>query len=330
MQTAKCLLHIGAPKTGSTALEKFLANNRNTLAQLGWQYPDVSLRGFGHHDFAFLIGGGYPEWAIPQARPLEELVQDLKMSLTGAPGCIMSSENFFLLPNPRGVAEILSQANFPPGDSKIVVYVRRQDEAHISWYNQVVKAQGYTGAITECIAENRDLWNYADRLKSWEEVFGRDNLVVRPYQAGDLLENDIRADFLSVAGLTPEHFNWHEEPINTRINADILRFQRSINRLPLSYPEKRRFHKQLIALTAATKDTGLFDDSPLLSTKQRKEILSTYAASNAEVARTYLGRERLFKEDIPDAPEPIAGEEGLTMDKLIYILGWILLRRDDV
>ncbi len=323
-----CLLHIGAPKTGSTALEKFLAYNRNVLNRLNWHYPDVCLRGFGHHDLAFLISGGYPDWATRQERPLDELLTELAKEVAEREQIILSSENFFLFSDPKKVANMLRNVDFPPETVKVIVYVRRQDEVHISWYNQAVKAQGYTGLITECIAETRDLWNYADRLESWAEVFGRENIIVRPYQTEDLVDGDICLDFLRLAGLVAEDFEWPEDTINTRINRDILEFQRLINRLPMSVQEKRRFHKQLIELTAATASMNLFDDTSLLTVDQQHEILSLYTDSNACVARTYLGRANLFNENISDEISTGESEKGLTIEKLTYILGWILAKQN--
>ena len=68
-----CFLHIGAPKTGTTLLQRVLFENKERLRNYGIDYPDISLRGYGHHDLAFLIAGGYPDWATPQPRTLAEL-----------------------------------------------------------------------------------------------------------------------------------------------------------------------------------------------------------------------------------------------------------------
>lgn len=325
-----CLLHIGAPKTGSTALQKFLSSNRKFLTNAGWEYPDVSLRGFGHHDLAFLLGGGYPPWALPQDRPLEDLLNDLINSVADAYRIIISSENFFLFPNASGTAELFEKAGFPLEFVKVVVYIRRQDDAIISWYNQIVKALGYIGTIDDCISESRDLWDYEIQLDHWERVFGHENLIVRVYQKEELWQGDICHDFLQLMQLPSNDFQWPQESTNTRINRDVLEFQRLINRLPLSPPEKRRFHKEMIELTSATSGMDLFNDSPILDVFQRKEILSSYTNSNTRVARMFLGRDQLFDETMP--PESPYQEKfyKLDVEKITYILGWILARGSKV
>lgn len=323
----RCLLHIGAPKTGSTALQKFLATNRERLRALGLDYPHVSLRGFGHHDIAFLVGGGYPDWATPQDRPLGELMRDLAAEVAGSPAVALSSENFYLLPNPRGVAQVLEQAGIGAGDVRVIVYVRRQDEAHLSWYNQAVKAQGYAGTIAECIAATHSLWDYAAQLEQWAAVFGAGSLEVRVYQPPDRPGGDIRRDFLRLAGLAEDGFDFPAENVNTRINAEILEFQRMVNRLPLSPQQKRGAHKELIALTAATAGTGLFDDRPLLGADERAAILARYAASNDAVARAYLKQAHLFDDAMPQGLPRGAERTELNSEKLVYILGWLVAQR---
>jgi hypothetical protein len=138
----KCYLHIGAPKTGSTALQYFLYENRRKLAEHGWIYPDVSLRGFGHHDIALLLDGGYPEWALPQERSLSELIEELRKSIADCSQVILSSENFYLFPHPQQVAEnrVAGEVTHPRLShhpacvlrTKAVSYGRRYAD-HLSW-----------------------------------------------------------------------------------------------------------------------------------------------------------------------------------------------------
>ncbi len=319
----KCWLHIGAPKTGSTAIQHFLAANEEALAKFGYVYPLAARRSDGHHDLAFLSGGGYPDWATPQPESLDALVSRLQAEIADGPSSlILSSENFNLLCEPQAALRLMARLGFSRDESVIVVYVRRQDDAHASWYNQAVKAQAYTGSVAEKIANSWDIWDYAGKLDAWAEVFGHDNLRVRPYQPEDLPGNDVRLDLLTILGLPEEAFDFPVERINTHINRDILEFQRQLNRLPLPTQDKRHFHKDLIALTVASKGLELFDDSPLLSRSQRREILATYSEGNNQVAKTYLGREELFQtlDSGPDSKD----YSGLTVEKLAGIVGWLL------
>lgn len=322
----RCVVHIGAPKTGSTAVQSFLESNREVLQRHGVLYPDVCLRGFGHHDLAFLLAGGYPEWATPQPRPLEDLLAEMGRRLADPPPLvILSSENFYLYPRPEELAEAVRRS--VPGlvEFTVVAYVRRQDEAHVSWYNQAVKAQGFTGTVHECIAASWERWDYERNLRPWASTFGADDLRVRPYQPSDLDGEDVRVDFARLLDLPLEAMELAEAPINTRLNSEFVQFQRSVNRLPLTPQEKRRFHRELMELTRATAGTGLFDDAPLLSSSERAEVLQRYESSNAEVARRYLSRSSLFDAELPDddGREPT---RALTPESLAAILAWILAR----
>lgn len=322
----RCIVHIGAPKTGTTLLQKVLFENRATLLNRGVLYPEVSLRGYGHHDLAFLLAGGYPDWAIAQPRPLSELGRELAEATTRHVGAtVISSENFFLFPSPEGLHALLAQAGFAAGRITILAYIRRQDDAHESWYNQRVKAQGETGSIDESVARWHDLWDYETQLGRWTAVFGDKNIVVRPYERSQLKAGSLVEDFFDRIGVDPSGFALSDNRVNTGLNRDILEFQRLLNQLPLSALEKRRFHHDLIALTTETVGTGLFDETPLLDTRRRREIMASYRASNAAVAQRYLAGGALFTGERDVAPSPPA-HHGITPQKLAQIVGWLLVR----
>ncbi len=283
----------------------------------------------GHHDLAFLTGNEYPEWAIQQPLSLSELLDNLDKELKAWKGnIIFSSENFYLLSNPVDVREALSKVGVSEIYTiKVLVYIRRQDEAHLSWYNQIVKAQGYTGTINDSLKQYHDLWDYNIQLSRWADVFGKNNIIVRPYQLNDLLNGDICSDFICLVSLPQKDFNsLSEENKNTRINRDVLEFQRMVNRLPLSPREKRRFHKELIELTSATSTMDLFNDLPLLNNTQRQEILSSYAESNARISCNYFNSGQLFDHELPADNLAAGVDNELTLEKLSYILGWLLAR----
>lgn len=322
-----CYIHIGSPKTGTTALQKFFSENREVLYSKGILYPDVSLRGYGHHDIAFLLNGEYPDWATPQEHSLDHLLDDLKKAASNFSGhLLLSSENFYLFPESAALHDALQRASITPAFQPIiVVYLRRQDHAHESWYNQTIKAQGYTHTIEESIETFFDLWDYEKNLKLWCDVYGPENIRVRCYSDKLRREQGVIADFLDTVDVSIDHFSLPENKENTRINKDILEFQRMMNRLPLEPIEKRLFHKELIELTYRTQGSGLFDESPILDRNQRQALLTHYASSNAKVARDFFDREELF-EDANIEEADVTPSEGLSNEKLTYILGWLLAK----
>jgi hypothetical protein len=320
-------IHIGIPKTGSTALQLFFDENREALREAFALYPKAAIRAGGHHDIAFLLHGGYPKWAIPQGKPLDVLWSELEKESKGHEGdIILSSENFYLFPEPAHLAKLLASSKvFQDQRPRIIVYLRPQEELIEAWYNQTVKAQGSTATFRECLEQDRSHWDYDARLQPWADAFGQENIKVRIYRGGSGKQWDIRTDFLDCFGIDPQGFFFSQEKPNANLNCDLLEFQRIMNRLPLTPPEKRRFHKELMELSNRTRNLGIFNENPLLSQEDRSKVRYMYENSNGRVARTYQGKSELFPAlkvaDYPHAPYTGLGEEALTS-----ILGWILLK----
>lgn len=324
----RCFLHIGAPKTGTTLLQQLCWENRKPLLDAGILYPASGARRGGHHDYAFLMDGGYPEWATPQPRDLAALEADLAEELRRFDGDILlSSEDFYMYPHPGKLLGTLERTGvLKRRNPRIIVYLRRQDDAHESWYNQTIKALGYHHTLSESLQTFHDLWDYDANLQRWSAVFGEDALIVRLYGDREFTGGTLVNDFLSVIGVPVAGFKIPAERINTGLNYDLLEMQRCINRLPLTVQEKRRFHKSMIELSLRAKGTGLFDESPALDRSGAAAIMASYADGNRRVAERYLGRADLFSEP-PDFPErDTAPRTGVTPEKIMYLLGWILSR----
>jgi hypothetical protein len=317
--SARLILHIGSPKTGSTALQKALYLNRDALKSQGVSYAEVNLRGYGHHDLAYLLGGGYPDFATPQPRPLAELLLELDQALAEpVETVVISSENFYLYPNPGPLKEAIAKSPVSR-QVAVVVYVRRQDELAVSWYNQAVKAQGYTGDFQKHLKEMLKLWDLEQALKPWVAAFGQESICLRVYEQLDIL-----ADFSMLTGIQFEQLP--VEPTNTRLVRDLLELQRITNRLPLSIQEKRRYHHELMALSRSPDVLELLNDTPLLSPEEARAILAHFEASNQRTARKFLKRDQLFLAPLFDGPTP-PPYPGLKVETLALVSSWLLAKR---
>lgn len=325
IETASCVLHIGTPKTGSTAIQCFLGDNRAALAAAGQLYPGSIERGHAHHDLAFLTAGGYPEWATAQQAPLADLIAAVRAECQAQPTrcrLLLSSENFYWLSAPEAVRELTTALGYKPEQIAVVVYLRRQEAAVESWYNQLVKALGYSAGFGQSINDYDSLWDYDARLAHWATVFGTAQIVLRLYPDDDT-GFDARRDFIDLLGIDGTGLDYAPSRPNQRLVRDLLEFQRVINRLPLPTVDKRRYHKQLIRLSAEGAALGL-DDTPLHTRASRAAVCERYAAGNRAVAQTYFGRDDLFP---PSAAEVAEGAEPppLAPDKLATIFAWLLM-----
>ncbi len=215
-------------------------------------------------------------------------------------------------------------------DVKIVAYVRRQDLTLMSRYNQQQKVTNeFYKDIFEFLPKVKVALDYESVLCRWSEQFGRENIIVRPYEKQQLYKENIFADFLRYS-LGVELSNEYVLPkiaSNPKLSRDALEFKNHANCLQLSQKENQGLVNALVGFSVAnSKDSDrAFSEHDLLSPKERVEFLRQYQNINEEVARKYLGREdgRLFYDPIPDIDDPWKPYEGLTNDKINEISGFL-------
>jgi hypothetical protein len=208
---------------------------------------------------------------------------------------------------------------------EVVVYVRRQDELVLSWYNQAVKAQGMADPLPPPDDPSHLQWDISKIVAPWESVFS--SIRLRVYETGQMLNGDICSDFFSVVGISSKGIVVESEPRNTRLVRDLLEMQRITNCLPLSYQEKRRYHHELMALARAPGITGRLLDTPLWSTAERIHLLSRFESSNQSIARRYFGRDELFSDSVPVTDASACSYPGLRPETTALVMGWLLAKR---
>ena len=180
---------------------------------------------------------------------------------------------------------------------KIVVYWRRRDYLEDSWYNQLVKA-------VDKIFRPTFRMNLTNKrqLKLWAAAFGIKNIILRPYEKGQLYQKDVLADFMYyVFGLElNDEFRLPENRANDRLHQVALEYKRTLNQLDISLSQKRK-------IVAPLRDiSSLFNrerrkNFPVFTPQQRLEIIQKFDAENAAIAREYLGRKNgvLFFDPLP-------------------------------
>ncbi len=211
---------------------------------------------------------------------------------------ILSNEAFSLMDDPSPIRTALGDA-----ETIIICYLRRQDNFIQSYYNQEVK---HAGNYCEIMAyQPPTTLNYDEMLARWIKVFGKENIVVRPYEKQQFKNQDLIADFLEIIGLDlTADFKKLKKNANPRLPTETIEYMRLLNCLIKDKKQRKKVKIRLMDYSAGRFEDGteaIFHNHALFSPNQKREIIARYEASNQGVARDYLGRENgcLFQEVLP-------------------------------
>jgi hypothetical protein len=303
----KIFIHIGTHKTGTSAIQDFLVLNRKTLSKQGILYPQKKRRDY------FETRNGETIVPVEKFRHYEKLVRRVRKKDKHV---ILSNEAFCLMADPAPVKAALGSGV----ETVIICYLRRQDNFVQSYYNQEVKHAGNYKEIM--VYQPPATLDYYELLGRWARVFGKESIVVRPYEKQQFKNQDLIVDFLSLVGIEwSDDFKRLKKNANPRLPAEIIEYMRLLNSLVRDKKKRKKIKNRLLDYSSVKfkDDTeGLFYNHSLFNPNQKYALFQRYDASNQRVAREYLGRENgcLFQEPLPDIRVPAAPEIRLT-DKLI-------------
>lgn len=214
----KLYLHIGLHKTGTSAIQSFLCQNRTSLSEKGFYYPDTG-KFEAHHSIAAFLR----KEASDGNNKL--ILKDKFLSLTGDNDVsIISSEIF------SECGDISSLSVLPEiyDDITVVVYVRRQDKLLESAYGQQVKQNFESRKIVEYDPYFFDIYKH---LKKFRDVIPNANFLIRNYDGESLYEGNSAKDFLvNVLNLDVSDFLFLDEKVNKSLSSVGLELLRRLNK----------------------------------------------------------------------------------------------------
>lgn len=196
-------LHIGMPKTGSTALQETLLASHDELLRQGVLYPRVPDPSFNNH--RLLLVGTTPLKKLPRhirrsyseadldarkAEFLRAVRSDLRTQDPRA--LVLSSESLFRNFTPEGQRVLmagLGKIGVQPDNTTVVAYVRRPADRYLSGLQQHLKA---SWKITP-----PEPAHYRANLEQYESLFGNKAVSVVPFRREALIGADIVTDFLA-------------------------------------------------------------------------------------------------------------------------------------
>jgi hypothetical protein len=284
------ILHIGTHKTGTSALQTYLGNRAKHLDARGIHYlRSGRAAGKAHHELSWAIRGrkGSPMSSWDDTRA--ELANHRDATN------VISSEAFWFT-DPKAVKEQLGDA----GETRVVIYLRRQDKYLQSLYKQTVVG-GRRMSFSEWREKYHFRGDYLSVVRAWADAFGKDNLVIRPYERGGKTI-DVVEDFLSFLdiAMTDELERNATGRNNPSPRRELMEMYRAFNHLDIEIDRDKFFYNVIRRNPAYIRSADLLDFDQCVAVAQE------FTSDNATLAREfYSGEETLFPEAAPIAAPDI-------------------------
>lgn len=254
----KLLIHIGLNRTGSTALQEFLAKNRDALRTFGLFYPVGLGQSDRHHHIAQM-----------STADLAELGRSFRKEMAKDETLVLSSEAF----GAEGSSKYL--ALFEGFDVSTVVYVREHIEYLKSWWAHGVAKEGKLFFLEDFAWLNRKL-SYRDLISGWP------NCQILPHQGGE--SGSVVSDFLS--RFAPQALNlFTSEQVSTKYNASVggnLLYFKLIANAVIPEQHKAQTARELQQLSP---ELGPSNQLPILNREFEEYLCEQFSAD-----RTFLAQ----------------------------------------
>lgn len=281
----RLFLHIGTHKTGTTSIQYTLARSEPELAKHNAVYPGnyAGQNNPGHHYLA------YGEANKRYASLLKQIDQSTQDSV------ILSTELLSTSP-PEQISGLLRRF-----DAKIICLLRRQDDYLESMYRELCKSsfckQSSEEYINAVLSDQPLLifsnfkqtslrsplpGDYDKLLGRYAEIVGEENIIAIPYDdpgfGGDAVEKFSRAIDIPLKAAQGGARNVSFSPEVVELRRRLDQHLQDDEKLAL----RPMFWKLNDALASEQKGESI------LSTEQRRRILSHYAASNDRVRARFI------------------------------------------
>lgn len=278
----KVILHIGAPKTGTSAIQFFLNENHKRLKSHGLYYPehnfDPNNVSGGHASFGALLVEGRLEEAKTL---LTQWVQEAEQA-----GCslLLSAEAMYR--RPESVVSL-----FEEHELQVFAYFRHPLESLVSNHNQSIKRHYSTLTLDDFLYKQVGVNNRGVNGQvffDWKKLLGDNQLTVRPYYFPVFHKGRIELDFLKqlgISGWSAARFKLRKTKINTSYTEGALEIKRLLN--DLLNPEKNR---ESIIIDRVLQRYS--DSANNRRSGQQKQAINT-AVFNAIAARYQQPMERM-------------------------------------
>ncbi len=320
-------IHIGTPKTATTAIQEFCLDNQEALNQKGYcypvfpfEYPDAPKTRNGH----FLVGVahdfGLEGIEEKEQKEFREGLDTVNSLFENYDNVILSDEIIWrsTFSKRKSLWEELKKESEAGGfQVKVIVYLRRQDTFCVSWWNQLVKmgtrdvAREGLKVYMENVPPAMQL-DYYKKLEKISIILGRDNVLVRRFGKEYFEGGSIYTDFLQTVGLKLEDgFTVAKDIRNYSLEGNNHEIKRILNSLQMN-PVQNKFILQV--LTDCSQVSEKMHSFAMLSKEEIQEFMERYEEGNRRIVQDYLkGEGELFH--IGEIKKPVWKQENPYMQE---------------
>jgi len=323
-------IHIGPHKTGTTTIQSGLAINEKTLRRQHVLAPMSGrpyLNNAGNHNLSWELRIPNNPGVKPEYGTWKDLLREIKKNRQ-IQKFILTSEDFCLLDEVsiRTIREYLSDYQV-----KVIIYLRRQDEAHQSLWVEFAKNSWnlpIVGSFEEWLEEYDYAirnYNYLEIISKWEAVFLQENMILRIFETSHF-KPSLFHDFLSLCDIqhngiiTPEHSN-----ISPGVKTiEAIRLLK--NHIDFSHLVEKKWNPMAMRLIEFGAKQGWNDTKVnYLSEELSSKIMRRHETANSILAKKYFNRDVLFdkSKDVSHAATSFTYDD-FTKDEVISIFSAVI------
>jgi hypothetical protein len=329
------IFHIGSPKTGSSALQVFLAKNRSSLLEKGVDYlpiGEIALGAAGKvssGNGAFLSRCILPGDATARIPDGERYIEEFfdAVAESRADLGIVSSELFFGA-NGRALSGLIARLREMGVKPRCFYFIRSQVQSLASTYMQLVKRHGCVEQPADYVAreyKRRKFLKHHSFYLGQCDLFERQNVICQTYESAMEAENGLFHATLEALSIGSEGLDLEIPDINTSISTRDLCIMLLLNR----FHPRMKFSDMVIDNAVQFGSAASGQVHNFLPHALVEEIDRYFEEENARMAKDYFHRAELFPPRKSRGEQEHVSIDSLSMADLIGFFGGLLVRYDE-